>query len=119
MILIPRGFGIAGQFRLPEGFDYAASRDQQARLTGIARRAQAAHLNGIEGFAPFAIAVFMALETGADISSINQWSTAYAVTRILFVIAYLADLNPWRTIIWLTGMACNIALFVMAVAAAL
>lgn len=119
MILVPRGFGIAGQWRLPGGFDYGASRDQQAQLTGMARRAQAAHLNGIEGFAPFAIAVWMAQEVGANSASVNQWAMAYAASRILFVIAYMADLNPWRTVIWLAGMVCNIALFVLAARAGL
>lgn len=117
MILVPRGFGIVGQFRLPGGFNYGASRDQQAELSGIARRAQAAHLNGIEGFALFAISVWMAIELGADADSVDQWAMAYALSRILFVIAYIADLNPWRTLVWLGGMACNIVLFIIAVQA--
>ncbi|MBL0924000.1 MAG: MAPEG family protein [Sphingomonadaceae bacterium] len=119
MILIPRGFAIVGQYRLPGGFNYGASRDQQADLSGIARRGQAAHLNGIEGFAPFAVAVWMALELGANAQIIDQLALAYGASRILFVIAYLADLNPWRTLIWLAGIGCNIALFVVAVKAGL
>jgi uncharacterized MAPEG superfamily protein len=119
MILIPHGFGIAGQFGLPGGFDYGASRDQQAQLSGTARRGQAAHLNGIEGFAPFVVAIMMALQLGADAVTVNQLAMAYAASRILFVIAYLANLNPWRTAIWLCGMGCNIALFVVAVGAGL
>jgi uncharacterized MAPEG superfamily protein len=119
MILIPRGFAIVGQFRLPGGFNYSASRDQQAQLKGIARRGQAAHLNSIEGFAPFAFSVMMALELGAPQTTVDQLAMAYAIGRVLFVFAYLADLNPWRTVIWLCAMGCNIALFVVAVKASL
>jgi uncharacterized MAPEG superfamily protein len=119
MILVSRSFGIVGQFRLPGGFNYAASRDQQAQLQGIARRAQAAHLNGIEGFAPFAVAVMMALKLGAIQTTVDLLAIAYAAGRVLYVLAYLADLNPWRTVIWLVGMGCNIALFVVAVKAGL
>lgn len=117
MIITPRLFAIAGQFSLPGGFDYSASRDQQALLTGMARRAQAAHLNGCEGFGPFAAAVILSLLLGTQTHSADLLAGGYAVTRILFVFCYLADLNPWRTLVWLVGIACNIGIYVHAAGA--
>jgi uncharacterized MAPEG superfamily protein len=28
---------------------------------------------------------------------------AFVAARIVFILAYLADLNPWRTVIWIVG----------------
>lgn len=115
LTLFPRGVAIIGQFAMPGGFDFAAPRDQQSRLTGIYRRGQAAHLNGIEGFAPFAISVVMADQFGANPQTSSMLAIGYAVSRFLFVAAYLTDLNPWRTLVWMLGLACNIGLFVIAI----
>lgn len=114
MIYVPRFIAIAGQLRMPGGYDYGLPRDQQHELSGIYRRAQAAHLNGIEGFAPFAVAALLAAATNPS-DAVAQLAMGYALTRVLFVAAYLADLNPWRTVVWMAGLGCNIGLFVLAV----
>lgn len=113
-IVVPRLFAIGGQFRMPGGFDYSLPRDQQAQLSGLPRRAQAAHLNSIEAFAPFAVAVLMAQAANPS-ALVDQLALGFAATRVLFVACYLSDLNPWRTVVWLIGVALNIALFWQAV----
>ena len=114
MIYTPRFMAAGAQMRMPGGFNYGYSRDQQTELKGLPRRAQAAHLNGVEGFAPFAVAALMAQQAAPGSALVGQLALGYAATRVVFVICYLADLNPWRTVVWLAGLGLNIALFVAA-----
>ena len=98
--------------RRQEGYvEIANPRQQQARLTGLGSRAQAAHLNTIEAFAPFAAAVWVAHAGAADAAVRDALAVFFVALRVLYVGAYLADLNPWRTVIWLGGFACVAALF--------
>ena len=86
-------------------------------MKGFPKRAQAAHLNGVEGFAPFAVAALMAQQTAPNSAIVGQLALGYAGTRVLFVLCYLLNLNPWRTIVFLIGLGLNIALFVVAAGA--
>ena len=66
LIYAPRIAVVVAQAKQAEGFDNKHPRDQQAKLTGWGRRANAAHLNAFESFAPFAAAVLVAHVTHAD-----------------------------------------------------
>ena len=113
LIYVPRMIVARAQGKQPEGYDNNNPRDQQARLTGVAKRAQAAHLNAIEGFPPFAASVFTAHLVSAD----ARWSSILAVTyvaaRALYIALYVGDKAPLRSLVWLIGTAATIGLFLL------
>ncbi|MBH5328125.1 MAPEG family protein [Eikenella sp. S3360] len=86
-----------------------------AHTTGLAARANAAQQNGFEAFAPFAAAVIIAHSTGnAAQATINFWAAAFLLCRAAFIYCYLKDKARQRSLAWLGGFACILALFVAA-----
>lgn len=79
------------------------------------RNAHAAHLNAFEAFAPFAAAVLMAQLAGVSPALIAKLSIAFVVARVLHGVFYLGAFAVMRSLAWLAGMACVIALMVLAV----
>lgn len=78
------------------------------------QRAHAAHLNAFEAFAPFAAGVVMAQLAGVDHGRIALLALAFIVLRILHGVLYLADVASARSLAWLGGYLCVIALLVLA-----
>ena len=78
------------------------------------QRANAAHLNAFEAFAPFAAGVLMAQMAGVDPGRIAMLAVAFVVLRIAHGICYLADLPLARSLAWVGGFACVVALMVQA-----
>lgn len=111
LIYFPRIFVLTAQARQPGGYDNLRPRDQQAKLEGWGRRANAAHANAFEAFAPFAASVIIAHLCSAD----AQWSAILAVTfvaaRTVYPLLYLADLGWFRTAVWFVGMGAVLGLF--------
>lgn len=105
--------------RMPGGYDNRTPRDQQARLEGWGRRAMAAHLNCFEAFPGFAVAVLMAAATGADPVWIGRLAVAFVVARLLYIVFYLADVHALRSAVWTVGLGTNLAIFAVAVRAAM
>ncbi len=102
---------LIASYRQEGRVDIANPREQQARLKGIGSRAQAAHLNTIEAFAPFAAAVWVAHFGGSDPGLRDGLALAFVGLRVIYVGAYLADQNPWRTVIWTAAFTCIVGLF--------
>ena len=100
----------------PEGYDNADPRSQQARLTGLGKRALAAHLNGFEAFAPFAAGVLAARQAGASEGVVVPACLAFVIARIAYIACCLIDKAVLRSVVWFVGFAATIALFVAAVA---
>lgn len=115
LALAPRGLSMVGQFRRPEGFDFSNSRRQQAELAGIWRRAQAAHLNGLEAFAPFAAAVILAQLAGSEPGALVQFCIVFLALRLIFIVCYLLDLNPLRSLVWIAALITNLWIFGLAI----
>ena len=96
-----------------KGYDNRHPRDQQARLTGWGRRANAAHYNGFESFPGFAAGALVANVAGGD----PWWATAlaigYLVTRVLYIGFYLGDVHFARSSSWFLGLACILGLFAL------
>lgn len=113
LIYVPRVFVAIGQSRMPEGMDNKHPRDQQARLTGWAKRAQAAHDNSFESFAPFAAAVFVAHLAGGDPAVASTLAIAFVALRALYIGVYLANIDKVRSLVWTGGMACTVGLFLL------
>lgn len=112
LIMVPRIFVARAQIALG-GYDNHNPRDQQAKLTGLGRRAQAAHMNAFEAFSPFAASVLTAhLAHGNE-----RWAAILAVTfvvaRVAYTVAYLGDLPTLRSTLWSIGILATGALFLL------
>ena len=78
------------------------------------QRANAAHLNAFEAFAPFAAGVLMAQAAGVDHARIAMLAVVFALLRIAHGVLYLADMPLARSLAWMGGYACVVALMVLA-----
>jgi len=111
LIYVPRVVVLVAQARRPEGFDNRHPRDQQARLEDWGRRANAAHANSFEAFAPFAAAVLIAHLAGAN----PRWSTILSLVfvgaRTVYPLLYIANWDKLRTTVWSIGFLAVIGLF--------
>lgn len=85
-----------------------------ARAEGLAARANAAQLNSFETLPIFLAAVLMAQYMIVPQAMINQLAIAYVLLRVIYGMAYLANLATFRSVIWLLGLACPILLLVAA-----
>jgi len=99
--------------RAPGGYDNRHPRDAQARLEGWGRRAQAAHQNSIEGFAPFAASVFVAHLGRASAGAASALAVTYVVSRLVYVALYIGDVATMLSAIWGLGMTCIAGLFAL------
>ena len=78
------------------------------------RNANNAHLNAFEAFAPFAASVLMAQFAGVDPARISMLAIAFVAFRILHGIFYLTAIHRMRSLMWLGGFACVVALMALA-----
>ncbi|MFT3763710.1 MAG: MAPEG family protein [Pseudoxanthomonas sp.] len=78
------------------------------------QRANNAHLNAFEAFAPFAAGVILAQLAGVPAGTIDKLAIAFVVLRVLHGLFYLGNLSPLRSLSWLGGLACALALIALA-----
>ena len=112
LIMLPRLFVMRAQ-KATGRYDNNNPRDQQATLTGLGRRAQAAHMNAFESFAPFAAAVLVCHAAHGGERWASMFSVGYVVARVLYTVAYLADQASSRSLVWTMGYACTVGLFIL------
>lgn len=93
--------------------DNNAPRDSAEKLSGAQRRAYAAHQNAYENFPFFAVAVIAALAFGAPAGTVNWLALLYIAFRIAHAGLYIADVASARSLVYLGGLLCNIAIFVL------
>ncbi len=91
-------------------FDNSRPRDPAFYQDPFRARALAAHQNGMEGFAFFAVAVVVAQMRGAGQPLVDGLAGGYIVLRVAYVALYLANLASLRSLVWALGFAVNIAL---------
>lgn len=98
----------------------ATSRVQQlptARSVLLCRPAERArvrrHLNGIETFPFFAVAVVLAQMRHAPQTLVDGLAMAFLILRFAYVLAYLGNRPTLRTILWNLGFLINFAIFVL------
>lgn len=77
-------------------------------------RANAAQLNAYEAFAPFAAGVVLAQLAGVAHAHIAALALAFVVARVLHGVLYLADKHSLRSLVWVVGYGCAIALLALA-----
>jgi uncharacterized MAPEG superfamily protein len=79
------------------------------------RNAYGAHLNAFEAFPAFAAAVLMAQFAQVDAQHVAWLSMAFIAFRILHGIFYVTVQQALRSLSWLGGFACVVALMLSAV----
>jgi uncharacterized MAPEG superfamily protein len=93
-------------------FDNSNPRAPQFYAAGIRSRALGAHLNGIETFPFFAVAIVVAEFKSGPQYWIDMLAVAFVIMRLVFVGLYFANRATLRTIVWNIGFALNVAIFV-------
>ena len=80
-------------------FDNSKPRDPAFYEDPIAARALGAHLNGIEVFPFFAIAVLLAEFRGGPQRYVNELAILFVIVRIAYVLTYLGNRPTLRSIL--------------------
>ena len=88
-----------------------------AKQTGFRARANAAQSNSFEAFPFFAAGVLLALLVGVDHGKIETLSISFIAARIAYIACYLGDKATLRSVAWIIGYGCTIALFAFAMQA--
>jgi uncharacterized MAPEG superfamily protein len=94
-------------------FDNSKPRDPDFYDDPIAARALGAHLNGIEAFPFFAVAVLLAQFRGGPQRLIDELAVLFLIVRIAYVFTYLGNRPTLRSILWSIAFVINIAIFFM------
>jgi uncharacterized MAPEG superfamily protein len=96
-------------------YDNNHPRALMASLDGLGARAQAAHMNSLEGFPIYAVAVLVAerhvADGGAAASTVAALALAYPLLRVIYIALYLSDVATARSLVWFLGMVVCAALF--------
>jgi uncharacterized MAPEG superfamily protein len=96
-------------------YDNRNVREWQSRLTGMAQRAHAAHLNSFEAFPFFAAAVLAAIVAHVDMQRVAMLSIAFVVARLVYGLVYLWDVATLRSLVWFVGLGCVVAILISTV----
>ncbi|HHH30434.1 MAG TPA: MAPEG family protein [Polyangiaceae bacterium] len=93
--------------------DLKTPRVQASQLSGSGARAMGAHANAFEALIVFAPAVLVAHLASADPTWAARLAIVWVVARLAHGAAYLADMQPVRSLAFMVGFACAIGLFVL------
>ena len=78
------------------------AKQDDARL----HRANAAHLNAFEAFAPFAAGVLMAQAAGVEPELVTTLALVFVAFRVLHGVFYITNVHVLRSLSWLGGLVC-------------
>ena len=94
-----------------EGYDNGMPRQWLAKQTGFRARANAAQANLFESLPFFFAAVIIASIANAPQSRVDLLAIGFVTARIAYLICYVADWPTTRSVVWLAGLACVVAIF--------
>ena len=94
-----------------DGYDNGAPREWLAKQTGFRARANAAQANLFESLPFFFAAVIIASIANAPQSRIDLLAIGFVICRIAYLICYIANWPSTRSIVWLFGIICVVAMF--------
>ena len=94
-----------------EAYDNGMPRQWLAKQTGYRARANAAQANLFESLPFFFAAIVIASIAGAPQARIDLLALGFVVARIAYLICYVANWPTMRSIVWLAGIACVVAIF--------
>ena len=92
--------------------DLAAPRAMFERLPAWGQRANWAHLNSFEAFILFAPACLLGLIAGVHSATATALALAWPALRLAYIVAYVANLAPLRSLCWAGAMVCTGVLYV-------
>jgi uncharacterized MAPEG superfamily protein len=96
---------------LSDPYDNNQPREWLAKQTGLRARANAAQANTFESLPFFYVAIALAMILEAPQARIDVLATGYVLARIAYIVCYLMNWANLRTLVWLMGFACTVALF--------
>jgi uncharacterized MAPEG superfamily protein len=102
-----------GTFRKPRregGYDNHNPRAWLASQTDWRARANAAQANSFEALPFFIGAVVIAHQLQAPQTRLDILAVLFVVTRLLYVIMYVADMANVRSLAWTVGLLLNVAI---------
>jgi uncharacterized MAPEG superfamily protein len=82
------------------------------RQQGFRARANAAQANSFEAFPLFAAAVIIAHLTAAPQDRIDALAVLFVISRVAYIVCYIADWHWARSVVWTLGFVVTITLFV-------
>jgi len=94
-----------------EGYDNGMPRQWLAQQTGFRARANAAQANLFESLPFFFVAIVIATIAGAPQGRIDLLALGFVAARIAYLMCYVANWPATRSIVWLAGIACIVAIF--------
>lgn len=94
-----------------EQYDNSMPRQWLAQQTGFRARANSAQANLFESLPLFFAAVIIASIANAPQFRIDFLAIGFVIARIAFLICYIANWSTTRSIVWLIGLICVIAIF--------
>ena len=94
-----------------EGYDNSMPRQWLAQQTGFRARANAAQANLFESLPFFFAAVVIASIANAPQNRIDLLAIGFVAARIAYLVCYVANWSSTRSIVWLAGLACVVAIF--------
>jgi uncharacterized MAPEG superfamily protein len=97
-----------------KGYDNRNPREWLSRLTGWQQRANAAQQNAWEAFALFSVAVILSTLGNAPSDRVDSLALVFVAARIVYLACYLADYALMRSLVWLVGFGCTLAIFLAA-----
>ncbi|GAC1344557.1 MAG: MAPEG family protein [Acetobacteraceae bacterium] len=93
------------------GYDNANPRPSMETLRGWRARADWAHRNHFEAFAPFAAAVLTAHFVHAPQFRIDTLAGAFLLVRVAYTAAYILNRPALRSALFFAGFLCIVGLF--------
>ena len=94
-----------------EGYDNSLPRQWLAIQTGFRARANAAQANLFESLPFFFAAVIIASIAKAPQERVDLLAIGFVIARMAYLICYIANWPTTRSIVWLLGIACVVAMF--------
>jgi uncharacterized MAPEG superfamily protein len=94
-----------------DNYDNAQPREWLAKQTGFRARANAAQANLFESLPFFFAAVIIASISNAPQHRIDLLAVGFVLARIAYLVCYVANWPTTRSIVWVIGLACVVALF--------
>ena len=94
-----------------EGYDNSAPRQWLAKQTGFRARANAAQANLFESLPFFFAAIIIAAMANAPQDRVDLLALGFVLARITYLACYIADWPTTRSIVWLAGLVCVVAIF--------
>ena len=89
-------------------------RDYLARQSGWRQRAHWAHLNTLEAFPLFAVAVVIAQQLHVQQESLDRLALAFIGLRLAYGLVYIANIAWLRSLVWFAALGCCVAMFLLA-----